>query len=338
MLSDHEIYSDFREEVKCLGNRHKHELGFFPKEILALARHYHTKRLMILNDIVEFDPRLGRPVPYLAYWFADALGLKEKETVRQLGASLMYISLCVSIRDDLQDGRTPVAGKLLPEHAYVCLANIYYSKYFYIFKRIFPAESEFWHVLSSCLNGWSEYESWSFIFNRDNDINPLSDSFLRKSSRYLVAITLPTFAAAAMLTKNHAKIPQISRFLEHYCMGWKIVDDIRDWQKDLQVRNYNHSSVLNYCMKKLGTTRLNRGDVTSVLSGENASRDIYNTIVRLYGIAKRDVQSFDSSYLARFMDTQIEFHMEEKNNLHVLREEFNTNIGNILTKHFSDAS
>ena len=43
---------------------------------------------------------LGKPVPYAVFWFADALGFSDAETVRRLALGLVYVSLHTTIKDD----------------------------------------------------------------------------------------------------------------------------------------------------------------------------------------------------------------------------------------------
>jgi hypothetical protein len=335
MVPDDQIYSDFRNEVKQLQRRHNSELVSFPKQIGAIAHYYLSKRLLILNDKdIEFDARLGRPVPYLAFWFADAFGLKDKQTIRQLAASLMYISLWVSIRDDLQDGRRAINGKIPSEYAYFCLASIYYSKYINIFRDMFPSRSRFWYILANCLDQWCKYDCWSFLFAYNSNTNPLSEKFLSKASSYLPAIMLPTLAAIALTTRNHTKIPLVAEFLKHYWMGWKIVDDIRDWQKDLKVQKYNHSSVLYYSFKKAAKQpRLDSEDVISTFSDENSVKKIYNAILKFYKAARHDAQKLGSVYLSKFMDTQIEFHADERDCLLRSRLQFIRHLENMIENY-----
>jgi hypothetical protein len=180
----------------------------------------------------------------MVFWFANAFNLKDKEQINELALSSSYVLLAVSVRDDLQD------GKVSSEHAHVCLANIYYEKYVGIFKNIFSSRSIFWYLSSNCLSDWAKYESWIFVFNYRNKINPFSERFLKQSSKYLVATTLPPFAAHKILTKNETEMPKVRKFLLNYWMGWRRVDDIRDWQGDLRVPNFNQSSILYYELNK----------------------------------------------------------------------------------------
>ncbi len=336
-MPDLEIYSNYNDKLEWLIDKHRKELSIVPASISSLARYYLTKRLLILiQKPLTIDRRFGRPVPYLAYWFADAFGLDDQKVVRQLGLTLSYISLAVSARDDLLDGRIRLGQKIVSEHAHVCLTNMYYDRYFRIFKSILHPGSEFWYILSCCLNDWSNYEKWSFLFNSNNRINPFSEKFLSESSSYLVAITLPTIAAAALLTGNQDKIPQITKFLRHYCMGWKIVDDIRDWQKDLKLHNFNHSSVLYYVKSKLDKQyELNAEIVTSMFLDDLFLKKIYGALFHWYRAARHDAKYFDYPTLVTFMDSQIEFHTSERDYLSGSKAQFSERISQILQKALS---
>ena len=231
-MFDHEIYSIFQKLNRRIKDIHYVETKQFPDQIKPLAEYYVTKRLNILNPPTRVDSRKGMPIPYLAYWVSDIFGLKDENMITDLGLSLIYISLVVSVRDDLVD------NKLWSEHAHVCLANLYYDKYYSILKRIIDTPSPFWSLLLDCLNEWGKYESWSFLNKYNDQVDPLSERFLMGSSSYLVAITLPTVAAISFITNNEAKIPNLQKFLRNYWMGWKVMDDFRDWKKDLNTPNY----------------------------------------------------------------------------------------------------
>jgi hypothetical protein len=298
----------------------------FPLAVRSLAEFYLKKRLIILNDgPIRIDPRLGRPLPYLASWFADAFGLNNDKIRNKFALTLSYAALIVSIRDDLLDSKVSTAN------AHICLANMYSTKYFMTFESILPSRSEFWYIFSNCLNKWAEYESWHFIFRYDAHINPLSRHFLKRASSYLVDITLPTLSAIAIITNNKNKIHTITKFLRDYYMGFRIVDDIRDWREDLKVRSFNHSSILYYVSKKIKSRRrLTTEAVMSVFSNGNCIKEIYDSIKTFYIAARDDIISFNSSSLEKFIDTQISLQEDERNNFNHRMSEFYNRLNDLL--------
>jgi hypothetical protein len=288
-----------------------------PEKLFSLANYYLKKRLFIVNTKnIRYDPRVGRPVPYLVFWFSDALQVSSEKIINQLALSLYYISIVVSIRDDLVDGRVTIDGKTGSEHAHVALANYFYGKYYQIFADIFPPKSIFWSILTECLNLWFSYETWSFIYERQVNFYPLSNGFLRQASSYLVWITLPTIAAIAIVSKNQPKLLGIRNFLRNYCMGWKIVDDLRDWRKDLNKPSYNHSTIMYHAMNFVKNgPELDAGLMESIFFDKTFIRSVYGSVLENYANAKRDARSFKSDYLTEFMNTQMDFYAEEKDSL-----------------------
>lgn len=326
------IYFDFDKDVSWIKRIQSQEYARFPVTISKLAEYYLKKRLYILGEKpLIVDQRLGRPFPYLAFWFADAFGLTNREAARKLALSLVYISICVSARDDLVDARLKLNGRKVSTHALVCLTDLYYNRYFQIFKTLLPPSSRFWHTMSNCLNDWARYEAWSFFFSSSDDFAPLSQQFLKKSSQYLVAVTLPTIVATAFLTSNESKIPHIVRFLRYYWMGWKMVDDIHDWERDLETPKFSHSSIIHHAIKKYGMSKkLTVTDIQSMFLSKNFVNEIYSSMLSWYKKARNNLSFFNSKYLREFMDSQIQFHSDgRKFHLNAIAE-FYKGMGDLL--------
>jgi hypothetical protein len=315
-MGDHWIYEDFRKETRFFRGLFERELLLIPEKLRPLASYYLKKRLFIVNkDDILFDPRVGRPVPYLAFWFSDAMGLSDQHIVNQLALSLYYISIVVSVRDDLIDGRVVLCGKKMDEHDHIALSNFFYDKYYKIFANLFKSSSTIWSILVNTLNQWSNYETWSFLFHRRDNIPPLSKAFLKESSSYLVAITLPTIAAIAILARVHSKITTITKFLNNYCMGWKIADDIRDWRKDINLPNYNHSSVIYHAMNLSKNEKIDSKMMESMFLDRAFVISLYESIDKNYVNAKKSVSLLKSRYLNEFIETQMDFYAAERRSL-----------------------
>lgn len=332
------IYLDFHKEVSWIKKIQSQEYARVPGTLSKLADYYLRKRLDILGEKpLVVDRRLGRPFPYMAFWFADAFGLANSEAVRKLALSLVYISICVSARDDLVDAKLRLNGRKVSTHALICLMDLYYNKYFQIFKALFPPTSRFWYIMSDCFNGWQAYEAWSFLFKSSEDFDPLSQHFLKKSSQYLLAITLPTIAATAFLTNKEPKIPQITRYLRYYWMGWKMVDDIKDWERDINTPKFSHSSVIHHAIKKYRMRKkLTVRDMQSMFLSKNYVIEIYDSLLGWYKKAQHSSSTFDSKYLKEFMNSQIQLYSDERN-LHLNRiSKFNEGIKDLILREGLD--
>ncbi len=315
------IYADFYGNVTRLKKIHKKDLQEISDESLAeLAEYYLSDRLFILNENpIKMDHRIGRPAPYLAFWFSRALGLKDAQKLDQLGLSLSYASIICSIRDDLIDGRVILKGKLASEHAYVSLANFFYNKYLNIFNNVFPPNSTFWYTLSNSLNEYGMYELWSFLTKngvmkaKDRRIaNPISLRFLKRSSQYMVVVFFPTIAAIYLLTNNDHRLIQAKNFLTNYFAGVRIADDLRDWQKDIGSANYNCSSVIHFALQQGQRKKIGIEGMRSMFFNKDFVRSLYDAILKSYTSALKDASLINSMYLVEFMDDQIDFYRTEK--------------------------
>ena len=243
-----EIYSDFSKEIHWIKKRIQEDVDTFPESLQYLVEYYLKKRLKILHDKkqrIRFDPELGRPVPYAVFWFADAFGFLNKETTRKLALSLVYSSIVTTIRDDTADSDP------LSRYQYSILANTFLHKYFMIFEEFFDPDSRIWYFLSNNIKEMVRYERWNHAFQYKQGVDSFSDDFLEESSRYFSAVVVPTIAALAILSNNEGKIPIVTEFLREFSKGWRIFDDLTDWRKDLEVRKFNHSSILIYVLNRI---------------------------------------------------------------------------------------
>jgi hypothetical protein len=288
------------------------------------------ERIVVTIDRAILNKKTGRAYPYVAYWFSEALGLRDRGIIRKLGLSLTYVALFVSIRDDLIDGR-PILNddSIASEHSLIALANWYYDKYLQVFKEIFAQGSPFWFLFIDCMNQWSIYETWILTHRTRHNFDPLSHSFLEKSSQYLYATTLPTLAAIAILTSN--KLESIIKFAKNYCIGFKLADDLRDWRKDITKRNPIGSVVIYYAMKKFGKKKIDETELESLFLDEEFINSLYDAAIRHLMTAKVNGEVFRSSQIQKFIEIQIEG-LEEQVEFHRQRRtDFTKLVNNIFS-------
>ncbi len=276
------------------------------------------KRLQILSPDIEtylVDPEIGRPVPYATFWFADALKLRDRETVRELALAMVYSSIIVTLHDDAKDNEKQNEG--LKE-----IETIFRSKYKHIFSRIFYEKSKFWPNYYYCESELSKYDAWNSR-PPEPGVDPLSDDYLWESSRYFSACVLPSLAAIAVLTDQLDKIGVVERFLRPFSMGWRIYDDIKDWVSDLNIRNYNRSTILlEVARMKLYGNPINESDVHSALLSQRFVAKVYETMIKHFEAAKNSVSYPQMEYLTKFMDEQISYQKRQWDNLEKNRDEF----------------
>jgi hypothetical protein len=303
------IYSDFNPEIAWIRREVARDVQSLDPKVQTLARFYTGVRLKILQGrgvIWVTDRRMGRLIPYVAFWLADALGLTDNRLRRLSGLSLVCNMISVALRDDIADSEP--ANNSGKER----LAQFWSRRYTETLRGIFPAEQEFTKVTSSAEAECTRYERWQSIPLAAPPRRPFSAGFLRESSRGPVACILPALFAIAHAAGRKEEVPQIGKFLWEFSMGWRIFDDLMDWEADLAARDMNRSSVLLYVRGRMGHTNgLDRTDVLSWFLSDGFVGDAYGAMIGYFLKARRTVASFDNFYLNEFMDEQIGFQKDK---------------------------
>lgn len=299
------IYSDFSEDFNWIRQKITEEISAYPKPVKSLAEYYVKKRLFILPDVsrrINFNPYLGRPVPYTVFWFGEAFGLERKVT-RMLALALVYYSIAITIHDDIID------LEISRELEYPALENFFFKKYLEAFEKLFSQDSEFWFYFERWLKEFTRYEVWNHTFDLNCCSDPFSEAFLKESSRYFSSTVMPTLSGLALISENKNEIPKLERFVEHFSMGWRIYDDLKDWKTDLKIKNLNCSSILIYARNNVGGEQeLDEKGVSSMFLSTVFVRRAYGAMLDFFQQAKKDVSTLNSHYVTRFLDEQIIFH------------------------------
>ena len=323
------IYSDFAPEIVWIRDTVASDINELPASARTEASHYVTKRLRILSGTegIRLDPALGRPVPYAAFWFADAFNLRRPEFVRHMGLCLVYNSLTTTLKDDLKDGRVKEPATLER------LRRFWSAKYDGIMKSAFPPSSSFWRTASLARDEWRRYDEWNASFDQTSRFDPYSDRFLGESSRYFVAVVYPALAGIAVQADASREVPKIGRFLRRFSAGWRIFDDLMDWNEDIDASKFNRSSILYYVMKRVPSgTALGRDIVMGSFLSQEFVEDTYGAILRNLRKARDVVRVFGNNYLSKFMEEQLDFHSRRRDTLLRSSRSFFSALKGSLTK------
>jgi hypothetical protein len=306
------IYYDFSPEVAWIKKEVARDVQRVRPSGRSVARFYTEERLNILRgreSIRVTDQRMGRPIPYLAFWFADALGLDNRRR-RLAGLSLVYNSIAVTMRDDIADSRLAKS----PENSK--LARFWSKKYTETLREIFLSDHEFRKATSWADAEWKRFEEWSSIPLGNASRHPFSEDFLKETSRYYVASTLPTLVAISHAAGKEMEVPRIKRFMTMFSMGWKIFDDLMDWEGDLAARELNRSSILIYVWNRTDRKKeVDRMESLSWFLDNEFVEEAYGAMIAFFLEAQRAVRSLRSSYLDRFMEELIGFQTDKRESL-----------------------
>jgi len=304
------IYTDFNPEIAWIRREVEGLVGSLDPSVQPRARFYTEVRLKVIPGrgvTWQIDQGMGRMLPYVAFWLADALGLANMRLRRLGGLSLVLSAITTALRDDIAD----VDSANNPEM--VRLEQCWAGSYAETMRELFPAEHQFRKVMLSAEAECKRYERWQSTPLPNAHPRPFSAGFLRESSRATVACILPPLIAIAYAARREEDIPRIRRFLWEYSMGWRISDDLMDWEEDIVAKEMNRSSVLVYVGDWVGRARtVDRFDVLSCFLSDRFAEDAYGTIIGYMSKARKIVSGFGSPYLDQFMEEEIGFQTHKR--------------------------
>lgn len=307
------IYADFHPEIQWIRKRIAADVRSLSPGLRPLARYYTGQRLKILpggSGFILTDPRMGRPVPYAAFWLADAFDMNNPGLAREAGVGMVYSALATTLRDDNADS---VPGDTEERES---LARFWEGKYLEALGDLLPNEEDYIEVTAWAKDEWGRYNRWRTSSLGGGRNKPFSNEYLRESSRYFVATVFPTLMAIAFVAKKEEKLPEVRRFLEEFSMGWRIFDDLMDWERDLGANEMNRSSVLMYVKARMGLKKpVDRLAVWSCMMNETFVNDAYGAMIDHFRRAKMAIDDLDADYLVDFLDQLIGFQLDKKDSL-----------------------
>jgi hypothetical protein len=240
------------------------------------------------------------------FWFSKALGLACRETQRNLGLSFVYACLSATPNDDIFDRRA-----FAPRHQ-MYLSHWFWDRYYRVFDNLFPSESPIWHILADCTAAWRRSDQRSLFPQDLSGTAALSPRHLSMTSEYLRALMFPPLASVALLSGKAHHLSALRRFVWNYCIGWRIVDDLRDWRDDYVKRNRSQSCVINLLLSKLQPgVRVSRKTMACLMANDLVTSEIYASIEKYYLRARREAEKLGAVYVERFMDEQLLGHRIE---------------------------
>jgi len=129
-------------------------------------------------------------------------------------------------------------------------------------------------------------------------------------------VVLPPLAAIAAHAGRPREIKRIYQFLRAFSKGWRVFDDLMDWQRDIRSPRLNRSSVLYYLAKRLPPkTPMKPNYVLGSFLSREFVDDTYGAILRNLRSAGEVLVPLNNSYLSSFIREQLEFHTKRRDAL-----------------------
>ena len=303
------LYTEFASDLEWIADRLRVDYSTLPRSVKRVAKYYLSERVRALplsSQVGRVHPLVARPVPFIVFWFSRALGLTCRETQRDLGLSFLYACLSVCPNDDLLDHRA-----FAPRHQ-LYLAHWFWDRYYRVFGDLFSSESPIWHILANCTAAWRRSDQRSLVPKDMSGVAALSPRYLSMTSEYLRALMFPTLAAIALLSGKAHHLSVLRRFVWNYCIGWRIVDDLRDWRDDYTTGDRSQSCVIKLLLSRLKPrVRTSAEALACVLTNDLVTSEIYACIEKYYLRARREAEKLGAVFVERFVDEQLLGHRLE---------------------------
>ncbi|MDE1150506.1 MAG: hypothetical protein PW843_28490 [Azospirillaceae bacterium] len=302
------LYDSYEQNVRWIQRQADWELAALPKAVKEVADFYFNKRLKATSDAPYYNisPMVGRPLPYLAFWLCDDLGVDDERVRRTLGLALIFASISVSAYDDLLEGALDAVSHRL------FIARYFWARHASLVAELAGDKLKV-HELLVVENISHIYgEVYSLFSSYPVTVNPLSEKHISKFSQYLVSVCYPSLAAIFIMKGNSDALPSLNKFLHNYCMGWRIVDDMRDCRDDLLRGDAGKSAVISYVMWHLKLSRIDLPTLTAALLEPEILEGLYKAIDRHYKAAARVAREMNSQRLLDFVVGQREGHRVEQ--------------------------
>ena len=113
-------------------------------------------------------------------------------------------------------------------------------------------------------------------------------------------------------------------------MGWRIADDVWDWEDDVRMPNLNNSTVLLLIKRTFATERVTKEMVWSMFLDDDFVRLVYARMFKLLERARSDARRLNCPYLDEFMDDWIDYNARKRDSLRESRELFQSRLAGVL--------
>lgn len=170
----------------------------------------------------------GRSKNYISYllplWLRDCSHLSVEDS-RKFALANIFGLLYFQIVDDVMDNPHSSPQEWLP------LANLLQLEFISIYNTYFPAESPFWNYYRTYLQQWAE------AVTHENRKDYFRDSPLGMAHK--AAPVKLSIASSMILSGQTELIPVLEDAVDHTLITLQMLDDLKDWKKDLEDNNYN---------------------------------------------------------------------------------------------------
>lgn len=214
------------------------EIRLIKKELLEIDKEYKSYyKDLLFHDIENISTyrnveRVGL-YTYYPYLFYDEFQSVSIETFRKIAISGLLCLKSILINDELIDSND------LIDPINLLHSNFLYRKCLNILSSLFISSSDFWCFFSKYNIEFTN----AVLVERAKHfgmVSPFPFSEFEVIAKGKAAMAKYVTAALAVLSNKSQKIEKLEISQDYFNIGFQLYDDLKDWKKDYQNRNYSY--------------------------------------------------------------------------------------------------
>ncbi|MFZ5352247.1 MAG: hypothetical protein ACOZCL_05920 [Bacillota bacterium] len=235
----------------------------------------------------------------MPFWFREAFGLSE-EVCHTIAVGNTFALLYFMSQDDIYDSSIEDSKvELLP------LSNMFYLDFIAYYRKLFDSSSVFWSYFESYIKQWAENIVWEYQ-NIKGQAHEYEDEDFIRLSRKAAPLKIP-YAALCLLAGKPEYIQCFADMVDYDQAAFQMIDDWRDWKKDIGEHNYT------YLLTE--TAKYNKLDSPELLKEAHVKKAVYvgdvpdkvmNKAKGFVDKARACIAHIDIPYVSLYLDKETE--------------------------------
>jgi hypothetical protein len=198
----------------------------------------------------------------LPYWIGERLNIEQK-ICQDMAVGNLFLLHCFQSFDFIVDKDRPNTS----DRSQIILGNLCFLQVLRHYRSYFPGDSLFWRQMELYWREWGESLSWEM--EPKNSRRHFEEAYLLRAAHKAAALKIcPT--GLSILADQLELIPRFELAVDLMHASMQLLDDLLDWEEDLQHGRYNAFLGLMITKELLPANQTNSSlDVYSVISNSN---------------------------------------------------------------------
>jgi hypothetical protein len=306
------LYTDFKNRTDRLRNIIVENVSKYPKPLDKLGLEY-----LRAKGIIPGTGIIKGLQPNSPFWLQNAFDIENKDKVADtLWTGLVYLGLSYTARDDLIDNDKD------PNIDLLALSNLFMADFINLHETIFPKDSKFWYIFSNSIAECYKAEVWegtSDIYT----ITEFSEDFLLMLTKKHTWISVPTLWTFPLLAGRDDLVDPLVNMLKYYYIAHKLLDDLDDWEIDLQDKNFNFSStILFFILQDVNKIeQITCDEIRVSMITSNFIETILEIAVDYLFRSLSCIEKINTPYLKMFLEGRAKMLQERKQSIQMCRNQ-----------------